>query len=348
MWLLIQSSIFILGSLRGIDSLDSKGYTEWFDKQLEGTLLSALEVDCDWTLPDAGVVKKSYTVICPSQCLNVQHCVRVKGSGPYTVNSPVCLAAIHAGVIPANKGGAIEVSVVEGRPKYSATFKNGVGTVPYGAYFASFDVKKSDVSCGPKPTLPDPCVEDALLDVVFVADSSSSVRLGNFTLEKDFIADLVSHFPISPTMTRVGLVTFNAEPKTRFRLETFKTKSEVLSAIAAVPYEKGGTFLSTALDQVKTNMIFRSDPKVHKIVVVFTDGRLYQEDHFEESVKQLADKVDDIIVLGVGNKAEDILLQVAYGKKDNVFEADSYIQLRSKLESLVTKICSFVLLKRGT
>ena len=43
-----------------------------------GSPLPALEVDCDWVLPDAGIIKKSYTVVCPSHCLDVNHCIRVK------------------------------------------------------------------------------------------------------------------------------------------------------------------------------------------------------------------------------------------------------------------------------
>ena len=45
---------------------------------LLGSLFPALEVDCDWVLPDAGIIKKTYTVICPSHCMDVNHCVRVK------------------------------------------------------------------------------------------------------------------------------------------------------------------------------------------------------------------------------------------------------------------------------
>ena len=65
-----------------------------------------------------------------------------------------------------------------------------------------------------------PCVSTALLDLVFIADSSRSVKAENFKLEKQFIEDLVSAFKIGKAQSRVGLITFNTNPKTRFRLET--------------------------------------------------------------------------------------------------------------------------------
>jgi len=341
----MQLKLFLVFALiEAFSCLDTNVYTSWLQKRVEGSLLPALEVDCDWVLPDAGIIQKSYTVLCPSNCLNVEHCVHVKGSGPYTVHSPVCLAAIHAGVIQAQKGGAVEVDVVDGLTSYAAKNKNGVASVPYGSYFASIMLKKSDVNCGPTaPPTPEPCISTALLDMVFIADSSRSVKAENFKLEKQFIQDLVGAFNIGKAQSRVGLITFNTNPKTRFRLETYGSNSEVKQAIEEVPYEAGGTFLSKALHQARVNMKFRNDKRVHKFVIVFTDGRLFNEDKIVPPIKNLVGEGANIIVLGVGNKAEDVLLQIADGNKDNVFEAESYAKLRLKLTSLIHKICSFVL-----
>lgn len=338
--------VLTLALFESISCLDSKAYTDWYKNRVEGSILPALEVDCDWVLPDAGIVQKSYTVVCPSNCLNVEHCIHVKGSGPYAVHSPVCLSAIHAGVIQAQQGGAVEVSVTDGQKSYAASNKNGISSIPYGSYFASFNVKKSDVNCGPTPTLPPtpaPCISTAVLDLVFIADSSRSVGKENFLQEKAFIQDLVSSFHMSQTESRAGLITFNTNPKTRFRLETYNSNAELATAIDAVPYQAGGTFLSKALSQAKANMLFRNDERVHKFVIVFTDGRLFVEDKIVPPIKSLVAEGANIIVLGVGNQAEDVLLQVADGKKENIFEAETYEKLRLKLTSLVEKICAFVL-----
>jgi len=330
-----------LGIVRITGAFDAQVYNSWYENQIKGTLLSALEVDCDWVLPDAGIIKKSYTVICPSNCLDVNHCVHVKGSGPYAVHSPVCLAAIHAGAIAPEKGGAVEVSVVEGKANYAASSKNGINSIPYGSYFASFTPKKSDVSCGPTiPPTVAPCVDSAILDLVFVADSSRSVLTKDFQLEMKFIADIASLFNVGPTQSRIGLETFQTWPTTRFTMAKYHTKLEVQKAIAGVPHETGGTYVGKALWEVVRDMKFRPSSKVHKIVVVFTDGQSF--DKVTNPVKKLRSKGVQMVSFGVGDVKEETLLQLAAGVEDNVYSVASYGDLKNFMGSLVTKICAFV------
>lgn len=328
-------------AISGIAALDEKAYNAWYDNQIKGTLLSALEVGCDWVLPDAGILKKSYTVICPSNCLDVNHCVHVKGSGPYTVHSPVCLAAIHAGVIPAEKGGAIEVGVIEGKAKYEASTRKGISSIPYGDYFASINLKKSDVTCGPTvPPTEAPCVDSAILDLVFVADSSRSVGEADFGLEMKFISDISSLFKVSPTQSRIGLITFQTYPKTRFTLGKYSSQEAVQNAISAVPHETGGTYVGKALWKVVTDMKFRANTKVQKVVVVFTDGQSF--DHVTSPVKKLNAQGVDLISFGVGDVDEKTLLELAAGVQDNVYSVANYGELKNYMGSLVAKICAFV------
>jgi outer membrane protein OmpA-like peptidoglycan-associated protein len=59
------------------------------------------------------------------------------GSGPYTADSAVCRAARHAGVVPPT-GGEVTVRMLPGEPRYAGTTRNGVQTMSYGDYGASF------------------------------------------------------------------------------------------------------------------------------------------------------------------------------------------------------------------
>jgi len=324
-----------------IEGIDSEGFLQWYANEVKGSLLPAPEVDCDWVLPDAGIIKKSYTVICPSNCQNTAHCISVKGSGPYAVNSPVCMAAIHAGVIQPEKGGGVEVSVVGGQKAYPGLTRHGVDGIAYSDYFASFNVKKSDISCEvgttPKPVT---CNKTALLDIVFVADSSLSVHADNFMLEKKYIADLVEHFPVGPRQTRVGLVTFSGEAKTQFKLGRYKTKAATLKAILKVKYERGGTYVGKALWEVVRDMKFRANPAVHKIVIVFTDGESF--DHVVNPVKKLVAKGVKTIAFGVAELHHETLFEIANRNKDDVFTAKSYADLKNFVDSMITKICTLV------
>jgi hypothetical protein len=62
----------------------------------------------------------------------------VWGSGPYTSDSGVCRAALHAGVIDAG-GGTLRLRALPGRSSYAASRRNGVATRGWGANGGSFD-----------------------------------------------------------------------------------------------------------------------------------------------------------------------------------------------------------------
>lgn len=63
----------------------------------------------------------------------------VWGSSPYTSDSRVCRAAVHAGAIPAT-GGLIHVFPAPGEARYRGSIAHGVTSADYGAWGASFTV----------------------------------------------------------------------------------------------------------------------------------------------------------------------------------------------------------------
>lgn len=85
-----------------------------------------------------GNVGTRHTIRCPSGC-NTE---RVWGSGPYTDDSSVCAAAIHAGAIPLNEGGLVRV-VKEGPLKNAkASAAHGVESQAWRYWPRSFRVEK--------------------------------------------------------------------------------------------------------------------------------------------------------------------------------------------------------------
>lgn len=67
----------------------------------------------------------------------------VWGSGPYTADSDICTAALHAGVIGPG-GGEVTLRRLPGQSAYAATSANGVQTLGYGSYGESFDFGVKD------------------------------------------------------------------------------------------------------------------------------------------------------------------------------------------------------------
>ena len=85
---------------------------------------------------DPGAVRR---VSCPSGCAGIGV---VWGSDPYTGDSPICSAAIHAGLITNDRGGEFMIVLDEGKPAYRGSKRNGIETHDWGASRASFRFKR--------------------------------------------------------------------------------------------------------------------------------------------------------------------------------------------------------------
>jgi len=76
----------------------------------------------------------------------------VWGTSTYTADSDLCVAAVHAGVIPAS-GGQVRARRAAGCPGYRGSFAHGVPSAPWAAYELSFYFPgHGDGAC----VLPDP------------------------------------------------------------------------------------------------------------------------------------------------------------------------------------------------
>lgn len=64
----------------------------------------------------------------------------VWGSNPYTDDSSVCKAGVHAGVISYRSGGRVHIQPRPGQNRYVGSERNGVRTSDYGSWGGSFTV----------------------------------------------------------------------------------------------------------------------------------------------------------------------------------------------------------------
>lgn len=82
----------------------------------------------------------------------------VWGSGPYTVDSNICTAARHAGVIGAD--GPVLARRVAGQEVYEGSIRNGVQSSRWGRFATSLDVAAPGAAAAP-PAMCDALPEDA-------------------------------------------------------------------------------------------------------------------------------------------------------------------------------------------
>lgn len=62
----------------------------------------------------------------------------IYGTFIYTIDSGLCYAAVHAGLISQGVGGNVRVRIKEGQPFYYGSLRNGIESSSYGVYSRSF------------------------------------------------------------------------------------------------------------------------------------------------------------------------------------------------------------------
>jgi hypothetical protein len=99
-----------------------------------------IEAGCTFSANDIhGEPGTVYRVSCPAGC-NVAP-PRIFGSDPYAALSPICVAAIHAG-LASDGGGEFTLVLLEGRPAYRGSKRNGIASGDWSAYRASFHLER--------------------------------------------------------------------------------------------------------------------------------------------------------------------------------------------------------------
>ncbi|XP_064167542.1 collagen alpha-2(VI) chain-like isoform X1 [Anguilla rostrata] len=149
------------------------------------------------------------------------------------------------------------------------------------------------------------------LDIVFVIDSSESVGLTNFTLEKNFVINTINRMgsiandPSSETGTRVGVVQYSHSGTFQaIRLNDSKidSLSAFKDAVKRLEWIAGGTWTPSALKFAYDNLIRDSRrSKAQVTVVVITDGRFDPRDDDSLLTYLCNDGSVDVNAIGIGD-----------------------------------------------
>jgi hypothetical protein len=63
---------------------------------------------------------------------------RIWGSNPYTDDSSICTAAVHAGLISFASGGTVSIEIRPGLDAYPGSISNGVTSSMWGGWYGSY------------------------------------------------------------------------------------------------------------------------------------------------------------------------------------------------------------------
>ncbi|KAL3118531.1 hypothetical protein niasHT_000296 [Heterodera trifolii] len=148
-------------------------------------------------------------------------------------------------------------------------------------------------------------IRAAPLDLVFILDSSGSLR-NQFQDEIDVIRRIVRHVTIGDTATRVMLIQFSGVQHLEFDFNKFTHRDELLSALDVLRHVSGITrvggafeFAISALENASHGI---RPSAVPKIVFLLSDGRTHDFPTDSEMAEKLRKKVSnsDIWAYGTG------------------------------------------------
>ncbi|XP_033831411.1 cartilage matrix protein isoform X3 [Periophthalmus magnuspinnatus] len=174
-------------------------------------------------------------------------------------------------------------------------------------------------------------------DLIFIIDSSRSVRPSEFEQVKVFLAKVIEGLDVGPNATRVGVVNYASRVKNEVSLKTHKTKAGLVKAVTKIEPLSTGTMTGLAI-QFALNVAFseaegaRKSNEISKVAIIVTDGR--PQDNVKDIAQRARDAGIEIFAIGVGRVDMSTLKQMASDPLDDHVD---YVESYSVIEKLTKK-----------
>ncbi|XP_043395243.1 matrilin-2 isoform X1 [Chelonia mydas] len=196
----------------------------------------------------------------------------------------------------------------------------------------------------PQGTLLENACNRKRLDLVFIIDSSRSVRPYDFEKVKEFILTILQFLDISPDVTRVGLLQYGSTVKHEFSLKTFRRKHDVERAVKRMMHLATGTMTGLAI-QYALNIAFSESEgarplsqNVPRIIMIVTDGR--PQDPVAEVAAKARNSGILIFAIGVGRVDMNTLKSIgSEPHEEHVFLVADFSQIETLTSAFQTKLC---------
>jgi len=164
-------------------------------------------------------------------------------------------------------------------------------------------------------------------DVVFLIDTSGSIRSYGFQLIKQFTASITTELISNSSRSAVGVILFGSNANIWFNLRAHTSLNTLLPAIYQLPYSGGGTDTAEALTLLLTSakngsLGLRSDSS--PVAIVITDGKSNSRSATLSAAAALhASNIFDVFAVGV-NGADMTELQAIASNPELVFFTNSF------------------------
>ncbi|XP_051816772.1 matrilin-3a isoform X2 [Acanthochromis polyacanthus] len=176
------------------------------------------------------------------------------------------------------------------------------------------------------------------LDLVFIIDSSRSVRPGEFEKVKIFLADMVDTLDVGSDATRVAVVNYASTVRMEFLLKDHFNKPDLKKAISHIEPLAAGTMTGLAI-KTAVNEAFTEQSgarprsrNISKVAIIVTDGR--PQDQVEEVSAAARASGIEIYAVGVDRAdMQSLQLMASIPLEDHAF----YVETYGVIEKLTSK-----------
>lgn len=183
-------------------------------------------------------------------------------------------------------------------------------------------------------------------DVVFVIDSSGSIRRSNFQKEKEFVKEVASTFKMGPDQSQIAVISYSDEAQIDIKFGEYSNVNDFNAAVDSVKHQRKRTRIDLALDLAASSLFTPEGgarPNVAKVMVILTDGKqtnMTGSKTLDVAVRPLQDMNVTIFAVGVGN-AIDIyeLLLLVGNNEENLFRAQNFNELAKDSLRLASQTC---------
>uniref|UniRef100_A0AAY5KQG7 VWFA domain-containing protein n=1 Tax=Esox lucius TaxID=8010 RepID=A0AAY5KQG7_ESOLU len=182
------------------------------------------------------------------------------------------------------------------------------------------------------------------LDLVFIIDSSRSVRPAEFEKVKVFLSDMVDTLDIGEDATRVAVVNYASTVKIEFLLKTYFDKPSMKAALARIESLAAGTMTGLAI-KTTVQEVFREESgarltnkNIAKVAIIVTDGR--PQDKVEEV--SAAARTTGIEMYAVGVDRADMMslrLMASQPLDEHVFYVETYGVIKKLTSKFRETLC---------
>ncbi|XP_048464440.1 matrilin-4 isoform X1 [Rhincodon typus] len=183
------------------------------------------------------------------------------------------------------------------------------------------------------------------MDLLFIIDSSRSVRPFEFELMRNFVIDMINFLNVGPDAARIAMIQYSSQIQNIFSFKTFQKKADMIKSIKEVIPLAQGTMTGLAIKYAMSIAFTEKEgarplvQKIPRVAIIITDGR--PQDRVTEVAAEARESGIEIYAVGVQRAEMSSLRAMAsLPHEEHVFLVETFDLINQFAKTFKDKLCS--------